>query len=102
MALPPYSSIQERFYQQVYRTPKTIAISTEDSSYTYEEVNHYSNQIAHYLIEKGMQPNDVTAIFLDRSFESIVCMLGVLKAGCTYVPIDIKYPSDRVSYIFND
>jgi len=102
MAMPPHSSIQERFYQQVYKTPNAIAISTEDSSYTYEEVNHYSNQIAHYLIEKGMQPNDVAAIFLDRSFESIVCMLGVLKAGGTYVPIDIKYPLERVSYILND
>ncbi|MFC9541874.1 amino acid adenylation domain-containing protein [Lysinibacillus sp. NPDC056959] len=102
MAMPPHSSIQERYYQQVYKTPNAIAISTEDSSYTYEEVNHYSNQIAHYLIEKGMQPNDVAAIFLDRSFESIVCMLGVLKAGGTYVPIDIKYPPERVSYILND
>ncbi|MGN4128170.1 amino acid adenylation domain-containing protein [Lysinibacillus sphaericus] len=102
MAMPPHSSIQERFYQQVYRRPDSIAISTEDSSYTYEEVNHYSNQIAHYLIEKGMQPNDVAAIFLERSFESIVCMLGVLKAGGTYVPIDIKYPPERVSYIVND
>lgn len=79
MAMPPHSSIQERFYQQVYRIPNAIAISTEDSSYTYEEVNHYSNQIAHYLIEKGMQPNDVAAIFLDRSFESIVCMLEFSK-----------------------
>ncbi|TQR30873.1 amino acid adenylation domain-containing protein [Lysinibacillus sphaericus] len=102
MAIPQHSSIQERFYRQVYKRPDAIAISTEDRLYTYEEVNHYSNQIAHYLIEKGIQLNDVVAIFLDRSLESIVCMLGVLKAGGTYVPIDIKYPPERVSYILND
>ncbi|SDW66822.1 amino acid adenylation domain-containing protein/thioester reductase domain-containing protein [Marininema mesophilum] len=102
MPMPLQSSIQERFYQQVHNRPHAIAISTEDGSYTYEEVNQYSNQIAHYLIEKGMQHSDVATIFLDRSVESILCMLGVLKSGGTYVPIDVKYPSERVSYILND
>ncbi|MDZ3952380.1 amino acid adenylation domain-containing protein [Bacillus thuringiensis] len=102
MIMPAYASIQERFYQQVCSNPHAIAISTETGSYTYEEVNQRSNQIATYLVENGIRVNEVVAIYLDRSVESILCMLGILKSGGVYVPIDINYPTERVSYILND
>lgn len=100
--LPPYHSIQERFYEQVHARPEAVAISTEDRAYTYHEMNQRSNQIAHGLMDLGVKKGDRVAIFLHRSVESMIAMLGVLKAGGTYVPIDVKYPLERIQYILKD
>ncbi|PEO00751.1 non-ribosomal peptide synthetase [Bacillus cereus] len=100
--LPPYHSIQEKFYEQAHIRPEAMAISTEDKTYTYKEINEYSNQIAHYLLSASIPFQKPIAILFDRSVESILCMLGVLKSGSTYVPIDITYPSERIKYILED
>ncbi|MCQ6335105.1 MULTISPECIES: non-ribosomal peptide synthetase [Bacillus cereus group] len=102
LLLPPYHSIQERFYEQVHARPEAVAISTEDKVYTYHEINQRSNQIARGLMNLGVQKGDRVAIFLHRSVESIIAMLGILKAGGTYVPIDVKYPFERIQYILQD
>ncbi|PFT91988.1 non-ribosomal peptide synthetase, partial [Bacillus thuringiensis] len=102
LVLPPYQSIQERFCDQVQRRSEAIAISTEHNRYTYQEINQRSNQVAHRLLQLGIQKQERVAIFLERSVESIIAMLGVLKAGGTYVPIDVKYPPERIQYILQD
>lgn len=102
LPLPSYHSIQERFYEQVHARPEAVAIATEDRVYTYHEMNQRSNQVAHSLMDLGVQKGDRVAIFLNRSVESIIAMLGILKAGATYVPIDVKYPLERIQYILQD
>lgn len=102
LVLPPYQSIQERFCDQVHRRPEAIAISTEHNRYTYQEIHQRSNQVANVLLQLGIQKQERVAIFLERSVESIIVMLGILKAGGTYVPIDVKYPSERIQYILQD
>ncbi|OPA10890.1 non-ribosomal peptide synthetase [Bacillus cereus] len=100
--LPTHQSIQERFYEQVHARPEAVAISTEDRVYTYHEINQRSNQVAHRLMDLDVQKGDRVAIFLPRNVESIIAMLGILKAGGTYVPIDVKYPMERIQYILQD
>lgn len=100
--LPPYQSIQKKFYEQAHTRPEAVAISTEDKTYTYKEINEYSNQIADYLLSAGIQVQEPVAILFDRSVESILCMIGIVKAGGTYVPIDVTYPSERIKYILED
>lgn len=102
LLLPPHHSIQERFYEQVHARPEAVAISTENRVYTYHEINQRSNQVAHGLINLGVQKGDRVAIFLHRDVESIIAILGILKAGGTYVPIDVKYPPERIQYILKD
>ncbi|MEX0415557.1 amino acid adenylation domain-containing protein [Bacillus sp. C30] len=102
LPLPSYHSIQERFYKQVHARPEAVAIAMEDRVYTYYEINQRSNQVAHGLIDLGVQKGDRVSIFLHRSVESIIAMLGILKAGATYVPIDVKYPLERIQYILQD
>ncbi|WP_242223488.1 non-ribosomal peptide synthetase [Bacillus cereus group sp. BfR-BA-01380] len=99
---PYFKNIQEQFCKQVELYPKQIALSTEHSSLTYEQLNNYSDQVAHYLWEKGVKRGDKVAIFLDRSVDSIVAMIGILKAGGAYISIDVKYPKERIEYILTD
>ncbi|PEZ37093.1 non-ribosomal peptide synthetase [Bacillus cereus] len=99
---PYFQNIQEQFYMQVDRQSNRIAIATETESLTYRQLNMSSNQVAQHLLEKGIKRGDKVAIFLDRSMNSIVSMLGILKAGAAYIPIDVKYPEDRINYIVRD
>ncbi|MDA2704712.1 amino acid adenylation domain-containing protein [Bacillus cereus] len=99
---PYFQNIQEQFYMQVDRQPNRIAIVTETESLTYRQLNMSSNQVAQHLLENGIKRGDKVAIFLDRSMNSIVSMLGILKAGAAYIPIDVKYPEDRINYIVCD
>ncbi|PFL90852.1 non-ribosomal peptide synthetase [Bacillus cereus] len=99
---PYFQNIQEQFYMQVDRQPDRIAIATETESLTYRQLNMSSNQVAQHLLENGIKRGDKVAIFLDRSMNSIVSMLGILKAGAAYIPIDVKYPEDRINYIVRD
>ncbi|SEJ42897.1 non-ribosomal peptide synthetase [Bacillus thuringiensis] len=99
---PYFQNIQEQFYMQVDGQPERIAIVTGTESLTYRQLNMSSNQVAQHLLEKGIKRGDKVAIFLDRSMNSIVSMLGILKAGAAYIPIDVKYPEDRINYIVRD
>ena len=69
---------------------------------TYEELNKKANQVANFLRGLGIKPNDVVAIRLNKSLEMVVGILGILKAGGCYLPIDLSYPQTRVSYMLKD
>ncbi len=96
-------SIVSRFQIQVDRTPKATAIRHKGASWTYKELNEAANGIAHEIANRyGPMPDHRIALLFDQSPEMIAAMLGVLKAGKTYVPLDPHYPLDRLKFIVMD
>lgn len=88
--------------EQAARTPNSIAITFGDERLSYSELNSRANQLAHYLRSQGIGPESLVGVYLDRSFYMLVAVLGVLKAGAAYVPLDPAYPKDRISFIIED
>jgi amino acid adenylation domain-containing protein len=99
---PREKCIHQLFEEQVERTPHNLAVVFHDQQLTYQELNDRSNQLAHYLQSLGIKPNSLVGISIERSVEMVVGLLGILKAGATYVPLDPAYPPERVSYILKD
>ncbi|HET9533334.1 MAG TPA: amino acid adenylation domain-containing protein [Blastocatellia bacterium] len=99
---PRDSCIHQLFEAQVERTPHKIAVVFEDSRLTYSELNARSNRLAHHLRRLGVGPESLVAVFLDRSPDMIVALLGILKAGGAYVPLDPSYPKDRLAFMMED
>ncbi|MED3966050.1 non-ribosomal peptide synthetase, partial [Niallia taxi] len=95
-------TIHELFELQVQRTPDQIAVEFDGENITYQKLNEKSNALARKLRDKGAKPEDVVGIILDRSIEMIAGILGVLKSGAAYLPIDPKNPKDRIEYILQD
>lgn len=99
---PKDKTIVDLFEEQVQKTPDRIAVVFEGQKLTYKELNEKANQLARYLIEKGCKSNDIVAIIFHRSLEMMIAILGALKAGAAYLPIDPEYPEDRIEYILKD
>jgi amino acid adenylation domain-containing protein/non-ribosomal peptide synthase protein (TIGR01720 family) len=100
---PSNKTIQELFEEQVSKTPMAIAVVVEDKVMTYEELNAQSNKLAHHLRENyTIHPNDFIGLIVNRSSEMIVSILGILKAGAAYVPIDASYPGERIKQLLVD
>ncbi|WP_133054559.1 amino acid adenylation domain-containing protein, partial [Niastella populi] len=96
-------TIVDLFEEQVAKTPAKIAVVFEDRELTYQELNERSNQLAHYLGDNyDIQPDDLVGIKQERSEWMIISILGVLKAGGAYFPIDPEYPQERIDYIEAD
>ncbi|MED2729266.1 non-ribosomal peptide synthetase, partial [Bacillus thuringiensis] len=94
--------IQEKFELQVTKTPDAIALICENDSLTYRELNNRANQVAHYLRRNGISSGRYVGICLERCSELMVSILGVLKAGGAYIPLDPSYPMERLSYILEE
>ena len=77
-------SVHSLFTHQARRVPKKIAVADEQESWTYEELDARSNQLAHYLIAHGVQPQDVVALYSHRSASLVLALLGVFKAGAAF------------------
>ena len=99
---PVDKCIHQLFEEQVERTPNAIAVTFEGQQLTYRELNNRANQLAHYLQQLGVKPNVLVGIYVERSLEMIVGLLGILKAGGAYVPIDPGYPQKRLAFILED
>ncbi len=99
---PQHLCLHQLFEQQVEREPNATAVVFEDQSLTYGELNHQANQLAHQLLALGVQPDDRVAICMERSLEMVVGLLGILKAGTGYVPLDPAYPDERLTYMLAD
>lgn len=99
---PKDKTIHQLFEDQVLLTPDNIAIKFKDKSMTYKQLNEKSNQLAHFLRTLGIKPNDVIGLRLNKSLEMVVGILGILKAGGCYLPIDLSYPQERVSFMLKD
>lgn len=100
---PADKTMIDLFEAQVEKTPDHIAVVFEDNELTYRELNTLANQLGHYLREKyTIKPEDLIGIRLDRSEKMVVAVLGILKSGAAYVPIDPNYPQERIEYIEKD
>ncbi|MEJ7558100.1 MAG: non-ribosomal peptide synthase/polyketide synthase [Pedobacter sp.] len=99
---PIDKTITDLFEKQVLESPDAIAVAFEDTQLTYNSLNIRANQLAHYLLSKGAARGQLIPICIERSTEMIVGILGILKAGCAYVPIDPDYPQERINYMLED
>ncbi|MBE8998848.1 non-ribosomal peptide synthase/polyketide synthase [Nostoc sp. LEGE 12447] len=102
--------IHQLFEKQVDSTPDAIALIArsanavvfEDQQLTYYELNYRANQLAHYLQSLGVGSDALVGLCVERSLEMVIGLLGILKAGAAYVPLDPEYPPERLSFILED
>ena len=99
---PKDKTIADLFEDQVRLYPNKTAVKDRDQVLTYLQVDIKANQIANYLEGQGVQEGTMIALYLDRSLEMIPSILAIVKLGCTYVPIDPTYPTERVAYMLAD
>ena len=99
---PRDKCIQQLFEEQVERTPHGTAVVSNDQKLTYQELNERSNQLAHYLRRLGVKSEERVGICMARSLDLIVSLLGVLKAGGAYLPLDPADPHNRLAYMLKD
>jgi amino acid adenylation domain-containing protein len=94
--------IHQLFEAQVERTPDAIAVVFEAEQLTYGELNRRANQLAHHLRALGVGPEVLVALCLERSLEMVIGLLGILKAGGAFVPLDPAYPKERLAFMLKD
>lgn len=102
IAVTPTTVFPFLFEQQVLQSPDAIAIEFEGDRWTYREVNRRANQLAKFLLDRPMAIEGRIGICMDRSANAIICMLGIMKSGCAFVPLDPEFPKDRLAYIVED
>nr|WP_242855918.1 amino acid adenylation domain-containing protein [Ruminiclostridium josui] len=99
---PKNTTIYRLFEEQAQKTPDNIAICYGDEKLTYRVLNEKANQLARYLIKKGVNREAIIGLITTHSIESVIGILGILKAGAAYLPIDPEYPEDRIKYMLDD
>ncbi len=99
---PENLSLIGLFEEQTKKNPNEIAVVFEDKKLTYKELNTKANSLAKYIQDSGIEKNSTIGIMVNRSLEMIISIVGVLKAGCTYVLIDHTFPETRVNYILEN
>ncbi|MBW1713791.1 MAG: amino acid adenylation domain-containing protein, partial [Deltaproteobacteria bacterium] len=99
---PSDKCIHQLFEVQAEQTPEAVALVFEDRELTYQDLNAKANQVAHHLQTLGVGPEGLVGICLERSLEMVVGLLGVLKAGAAYVPLDPTYPKERLAFMLED
>jgi amino acid adenylation domain-containing protein len=100
--LPKEQCIHQLFEAQVERTPDAVAVVVEDEQLTYQQLNRKANQLARYLQQLGVGPEVPVGLYVERSLDMVVGLLGILKAGGAYVPLDPTYPAERLAFILKD
>ncbi|MBN3433125.1 hypothetical protein CJF21_19840, partial [Clostridium botulinum] len=86
----------------VEKTPNNIAVVFEDKKLTYRELNEKANSLGRLLRDKGVKADSIVGIMVERSVEMIVGIMGILKSGGAYLPIDPSYPVERIEYMIED
>jgi amino acid adenylation domain-containing protein len=99
---PDDACIHTLFERQVQRSPEAIAVVYGDQQIRYSELNARANQLAHYLRSLGVGPEDLAGVFVERTQDVPVALLGILKAGGAYVPLDPAYPHQRLALMLAD
>ncbi|HZD92912.1 MAG TPA: condensation domain-containing protein, partial [Candidatus Sulfotelmatobacter sp.] len=92
----------EGFEKQVALTPDTAAIICGENTLSYRELNERANGLAHHLISTGLGPEDIAVVLLEPGTELIVALLGILKCGAAYLPVDPETPQSRIAYMLAD
>lgn len=95
-------NIHELFEEQVRLTPQAIAVVYQDKKITYEELNTKANKVAHLLKDEGIEADKLVGIYLERSIEMIIGLIGILKAGGAYLPLDSSYPKASLNFMAED
>ena len=96
------SSLPALFAAQVARTPDAVAVVADDESLSYRELDARSSRLAHHLRARGVGPETVVGLCMERSIEMIVALIGILKAGGAYLPLDPSYPPERLGFMIED
>lgn len=99
---PTGETMHGLFEAQVARTPNAIAVVHETQQWTYQELNRKANAVAQRLRSLGAKPGMYVGLYLERTADMIASMLGILKAGAAYVPLDPSYPQDRIAFYIQD
>ena len=99
---PVDQCLPQLFESQVERTPEATALVFEHEQFSYQDLNRRANQLAHYLREKGAGPEILVGLLFERSWEMVVALLGVLKSGAAYLPLDPSYPPERLGFMMED
>jgi len=102
VAYPDDACVHQLFERQAELTPSNIAVVFGGQQLTYAQLNARANQLAHRLAALGVGPEVLVAICMERSLEMVIGLLGILKAGAAYVPLDPAYPKDRLSFMLKD
>jgi amino acid adenylation domain-containing protein len=95
-------TIPKAFQNLVENAPNNVAVTFEDKSLTYDELNKRANKIANYLLKIGIEKEQAIAVCMDRSLEIIIGILGILKTGGAYLPVAPDYPNERLAFILKD
>ena len=99
---PTDQPLHELVEAQVARTPESIAVIFENDRLTYGELDRRANQLAHHLLRQGVAPEVRVGLFVERSLDMVIALLGILKAGGAYVPLDPMYPKPRLAFMIED
>ncbi|SDJ55952.1 amino acid adenylation domain-containing protein [Pedobacter sp. ok626] len=95
----PFMSLIDKYELE---SPQKTAVVYKNESLNYIDLIEQSNQLANYLIDKGIKVGDIIALASDRSIDMLICLLGILKSGAVYVPLDPEYPQDRIEFMLSD
>jgi len=95
----PSGTVSSLFAEQVRRTPQAVAVVTDDVSLSYAELDARANRLAHLLIRLGVGPEGRVGVLVERSAELVVAVLGVVKAGGAYLPVDVRAPVERMRLV---
>ncbi|MEW6737965.1 MAG: condensation domain-containing protein, partial [Acidobacteriota bacterium] len=101
-AYPQDQNVVKVFEAKVVHSPQAIALIFEDEQLSYQELNQRANRLAHYLQTSGVTTDNLVGLFVERSVDMVVGLLGTLKVGAAYVPLDPSYPKDRLTWLLED
>jgi len=99
---PKDKCIHELIEESVSKNPDAVAVEFGNVTMTYKQLNERSNQVANYLQHLGIKPNDMVGLCIERSPEMVIGLLGILKSGAAYVPLDANYPPERIAFMIED
>lgn len=99
---PKDKHISQLFEEQVSKIPDSVALSFEEQNLSYQELNERANKLGFYLQKIGLRFGDRVGIFIERGLELIITIIGITKLGCIYVPLDSKYPRNRLSFFLRN
>ncbi|MCW3466087.1 non-ribosomal peptide synthetase [Chitinophaga nivalis] len=102
VSFPTNKTITDLLEEQIVRVPDNIAIKLGDQQVTYAELDRAADRIAACLVSKGVQADTIVALLADRSIDTVIGMVAILRAGGAYLPIDVDYPEERIQYLVQD
>jgi len=100
--MPEAATLLDAFRERAGESPQSIAVQSAETNLSYRELDDRSNQLASYLLGKGVQQGELVGVCLDRTADLLVSLVAVLKTGCAYLPLDPSFPQARLEYMLED